>query len=95
MPARFFGLADAEMKQSIEELATEYYAAEVRVDFTQVKGDAQAPPSLHEERVQQETDRQKSCVKMPPNIRWLNRPSKFLGAGLMRSSRLIKVLFDK
>lgn len=59
MPARFFGLADAEMKQSIEELATEYYAAEVRVDFTQVKGDAQAPPSLHEERVQQETDRQK------------------------------------
>jgi DNA polymerase-3 subunit gamma/tau len=59
MSARYFGLADAEMKQSIEELASEYYAAEARVEFQQVNDQAQAPPSLHEERVQLESDRQK------------------------------------
>jgi DNA polymerase-3 subunit gamma/tau len=59
MPARYFSLADSEMKQAIEELAAEYYAADVRVDFKQVNDVAQAPPSLHEERIQQETDRQK------------------------------------
>jgi len=59
MSARYFGLADAEMKQAIEELAAEYYAAEVKVEFKQVNDEAQAPPSLHEERIQQESDRQK------------------------------------
>lgn len=63
MPARFFGLADAEMKQSIEELATEYYATEVRVDFKQVDAQTQAPPSLHDERIQLESDRQKKLRK--------------------------------
>lgn len=59
MPAKFFCLADTEMRQSIEELAAEYYAAEVRVEVQQVSNQTQAPPSLHEERIQQETDRQK------------------------------------
>ncbi len=59
MPAKFFSLADAEMRQSIEDLAAEYYAAEIRVEVEQVKDGIQAPPSLHEERAQQETDRQK------------------------------------
>ena len=59
MSARYFGLADGEMKESIEALAAEYYAAEVRVDFKKVDAEAQAPPSLHEERVQLESDRKK------------------------------------
>lgn len=59
MSPRFFGLADAEMKQAIEDLAAEYYATAVRVDFKQVDDQAQAPPSLHDERVQLESDRQR------------------------------------
>lgn len=59
MQARYYSLADAEMKQSIEELASEYYGAEARVEFKQVDGVAQTPLSLHEERVQLESDRQK------------------------------------
>jgi DNA polymerase-3 subunit gamma/tau len=59
MPGKYFSLADSEMRQSIEDLAAEYYAAEVRVEVQQVKDQAEAPPSLHDERVRQETDRQK------------------------------------
>ena len=59
MPAKFFGLADAEMRQSIEELAGQYFAATVRVEVDKVEHQQAAPPSLHEERLQQETDRQK------------------------------------
>ena len=59
MPARYYSLADSEMKESIEGLAAEYYAAEVRVEFKLVDDKVQAPPSLHEERIQMETDRQK------------------------------------
>jgi len=59
MPNRYFSLADSEMKQAIEELAAEYYGSEVRVEFKQVADQTQAPPSLHQERVQLESDRQR------------------------------------
>ncbi|WP_303722757.1 DNA polymerase III subunit gamma/tau [Malonomonas rubra] len=59
MPARYYSLADGEMKEAIEDLAAEYYAEKVRVEFKRVDDQALAPPSLHEERIQQETDRQK------------------------------------
>lgn len=59
MQPRYFSLADAEMKKAIEDLATEYYGAEAKVEFKKVDEVAQAPPSLHEERVQLESDRQK------------------------------------
>lgn len=59
LSARYYGLVDAEMRQSIEELAAEYYRTEVRVEVKQVNDRTQAPPSLHDERAQQETDRQK------------------------------------
>lgn len=59
MPANYYSLADAEMKQAIEELAGEYYAEAVKVEFKQVSDAAKAPPSLHQEKVQLETDRQK------------------------------------
>ncbi len=59
MQARYYALADSEMKQAIDELATEYYGAEARVEFKKVDGVAQAPLSLHEERIQLESDRQK------------------------------------
>lgn len=59
LPAKFFGLADTEMRQAIEVLAAEYFASEVRVEVEKVENQQAAPPSLHEERIQQETDRQK------------------------------------
>ncbi|SHJ68174.1 DNA polymerase III, tau subunit [Malonomonas rubra DSM 5091] len=59
MSNRYYSLADADMKHSIEELASEYYAAEVRVEFKQVGNQTDAPPSLHQERVQLESDRQR------------------------------------
>ena len=40
-------------------LAREYFAADVKVEFALVNGEQQAPPSLHQERMQQESDRQK------------------------------------
>lgn len=59
MPGRYYSLADTEMKESIEELAAEYYGSEARVEFKKVDDGAKAPPSLHEERIQLESDRQK------------------------------------
>ncbi len=59
MPARYFSLTDSEMRNSIEELAAEYYSAVVRVEVEKVKDEAKAPPSLHQTKAQEETDRQK------------------------------------
>ncbi|MCK4623398.1 MAG: DNA polymerase III subunit gamma/tau [Desulfuromonadales bacterium] len=59
MPARYFSLTDSEMRHSIEELAAEYYSAAVRVEVEKVKDEAKAPPSLHQTKAQEETDRQK------------------------------------
>ncbi|MCK4690186.1 MAG: DNA polymerase III subunit gamma/tau, partial [Desulfuromonadales bacterium] len=47
------------MRHSIEELAAEYYSAAVRVEVEKVKDEAKAPPSLHQTKAQEETDRQK------------------------------------
>ena len=59
MPERFFSLADSEMRQQIEMLAADYFSAEVKVEFEKVGNGNSAPLSLHEERVRQESDRQK------------------------------------
>ena len=59
MPQRFFTLADSDMRKEIDQLATEYFGVAVRVEVEKVGNGATAPPSLHEERVRQESDRQK------------------------------------
>ena len=59
MPGRYFNLADGDMKQAIQDLAAEYFATAVKVDVEKVGNGDNAPPSLHEERAQQESDRQK------------------------------------
>ena len=59
MPGRFFSLADGEMRQNIQDLAAEYFAAAVKVEVEKVGNGDKAPLSLHAERAQQESDRQK------------------------------------
>ena len=59
MPERFLSLADAEMRQEIQVLAAEYFAAAVKVEVEKVGNGDKAPLSLHAERAQQESDRQK------------------------------------
>ena len=59
MPGKYFSLADTEMRQSLQDLAAEYYGTAVKVEVEKVGNGDQAPPSLHEERVRQESDRQK------------------------------------
>ncbi len=59
MPERFLSLADAEMRQEIQVLAAEYFAAAVNVEVEKVGNGDKAPLSLHAERAQQESDRQK------------------------------------
>ncbi|MBD1401282.1 DNA polymerase III subunit gamma/tau [Pelovirga terrestris] len=59
MPAKFFGLADSEMQQNLQGLAAEYFSVPVTIEMIKgAHGEAQ-PPSLHEERERQETDRQR------------------------------------
>ncbi|MEE4253402.1 MAG: DNA polymerase III subunit gamma/tau [Desulfuromusa sp.] len=59
MPGRFFSLADGEMRQEIQTLAAEYFATAVKVEVEKVGNGDKAPLSLHAERAQQESDRQK------------------------------------
>lgn len=59
MPGRFFSLADGEMRQEIQDLAAEYFATAVKVEVEKVGNGDKAPLSLHDERAQQESDRQK------------------------------------
>lgn len=59
-PEKFYSLAaDSEMQKTIEGLANEYFASLVQVEVVRVEDVLSAPPSLHEERAQLETDRQK------------------------------------
>ncbi len=59
MPERYYGLADPEMREAIGALAGEYFGAPVKVDVDKVSNGVEAPPSLHQERAKQESDRQK------------------------------------
>lgn len=59
MPGRYFSLADSEMRQAIQDLAVDYFTAPVKVEVEKVENGDQAPPSLHEERAREESDRQK------------------------------------
>ena len=59
MPAKFYSLADADMRQVIKNLAIEYFGVDVNVEVKKVGNGEKAPLSLHDERTQQESDRQK------------------------------------
>ena len=59
MPAKYYSLADSDMRQAIKDLAIEYFGADVKVEVKKVGNGDKAPLSLHEERTQQESDRQK------------------------------------
>jgi DNA polymerase-3 subunit gamma/tau len=59
MPGKYFSLADSEMRQSLQELAAEYFGVDVKIDVEKVGNGDKAPLSLHEEREQQESDRKK------------------------------------
>jgi len=59
MPQRYFTLADSDMREDIRSLAAEYFGSDVRVEVEKVDEGKKTPMSLHEERAQQESDRQK------------------------------------
>ncbi|MBN1958834.1 MAG: DNA polymerase III subunit gamma/tau [Desulfuromonadales bacterium] len=59
MPGKYYLLADSEMRQAIQDLATEYFAATVKVEVEKLGNGDNIPPSLHQERARQESDRQK------------------------------------
>lgn len=59
MPAKFFGLADAEMQQNLQGLAAEYFSVPVNIEIIKGANGEPQPPSLHEERERQESDRQR------------------------------------
>jgi len=59
LPNNFYGLADKEMKEEIQTLATEYFSQQVRLDIVCLSDKDTAPPSLLEERKQLESDREK------------------------------------
>ena len=59
MPERFYVLADSEMRQQLDKMASEYFGAAVTVEVEKVANGEKAPPSLHQERARQESDRQK------------------------------------
>jgi len=59
MPGRYFSMADSETRQTLQELAAEYFATSVKVEIEKVGNGDKAPLSLHEELTQQESDRQK------------------------------------
>ncbi|MDA3902324.1 MAG: DNA polymerase III subunit gamma/tau [Desulfuromusa sp.] len=59
LPAGYFSLVDSEMCQDIQLMAVEYFATEVKVEVDKIGNGDNAPLSLHEERTQQESDRQK------------------------------------
>lgn len=59
LPQKFYGLADSDMQESLQELACEYFASDVKIKIVKGKNGEAQPPSLHEERAQQESDRQR------------------------------------
>ncbi|MEA3363346.1 MAG: DNA polymerase III subunit gamma/tau [Thermodesulfobacteriota bacterium] len=59
MPGRYFSLADGDMRQAIQNLATEYFSTHVKIEVEKIGNGDKVPPSLHAERTQQESDRQK------------------------------------
>ena len=67
MPGKYFSLADSEMRQSLQELAAEYFGVDVRIEVEKVGNGDKAPLSLHEEREQQESDRRKKLRENETN----------------------------
>lgn len=59
MPSKYLSLADGDTRDAIQQLAAEYFAVDVKVEYEKIGNGENAPPSLHEERIQQESDRQK------------------------------------
>jgi len=59
LPANFHALADREMKEDIQRLAVDYYKTTVTLEISCLAENQTAPPSLLEERKQQESDRER------------------------------------
>jgi DNA polymerase-3 subunit gamma/tau len=59
MPQKYYSLADSDMQQALQELAREFFATAVRMEIVRGANGDPHPPSLHQERVQQESDRQR------------------------------------
>ena len=59
MPNNFFGLLDNDKRQVIQVMAVEYFGTEVTLEVEKIGNGDSAPMSLHEERAQVESDRQK------------------------------------
>lgn len=59
MPQKYYGLADNDMQQNLQVLAVEYFAVPVKIEIVKGGNGEPQPPSLHEEREQQESDRQR------------------------------------
>ncbi len=59
MPERFYALADNDLQEDIAALAGQYFATQIRVEFKKIAQEQQVPPSLHQSRAQQESDRQR------------------------------------
>jgi len=59
MPERFFSLADGDVRQTIQGMAADYFGTEVKIEVEKISNGDKAPLSLHQERTQQESDRQK------------------------------------
>jgi len=59
LPVSFYGLIDREMKEDIQQLATEFFSRPVKLDLVSLSDNQSAPPSLLEERKLQESDREK------------------------------------
>ncbi len=59
MPERYFSLVDTEKRDTIKELAVEYFSADVIIEVEKIGSGTSAPMSLHDEREQLESDRKK------------------------------------
>ena len=59
LPEKYFNLAGQDIRQALQELASAYFAAPVKVELEKVANGEQAPPSLHQQQQRQESDRQK------------------------------------
>ncbi|MFO7766280.1 MAG: DNA polymerase III subunit gamma/tau [Pelovirga sp.] len=59
LPQKYYLLADSEMQQNLQSLAAEYFSVPVKIEIVKGANGERQPPSLHEERARQESDRQR------------------------------------
>ncbi len=59
LPQKYYLLADNEMQQNLQTLAAEYFSVPVKIEIVKGGNGERQPPSLHEERIRKESDRQR------------------------------------